>query len=92
MRGGIFLVAFFRIENVVIEQGGVGVKSPIEDLAVGIHDQLGGIATVTVLWIPRSVDAVAVTLPGDDSRQVAVPVVGINFIEPDPGFEPALIE
>ena len=92
MRGGIFLVAFFRIENVVIEQGGVGVKSPIEDLAVGIHDQLGGIAAVAILRIPWSVDAVSIALPGDDSREVAMPIVGINFIEPDPGFEPTLIE
>ena len=41
---------------------------------VGVEQELGGVAAQTLVRRPRSVDAVAVALPGADRREVRVPV------------------
>ena len=77
-RGGV--VARVDHEVVAVRVGerapAIPQHRPFDRLCVRVDQQLVRIEPVTALRSPRPVDAVAVELPGPDTVEVAVPVVG----------------
>ena len=61
------------IVEVIREDRLVPVPRAVDRLGVRIEQQLGGIAPLPLLRLPRAVHAEAVALPGPTSGQVAVP-------------------
>ena len=67
--------------------GQVAVDGP----GVRIEEELGGVAAPPPGRVPRSVDAVAVTLPGPHAGQIRVPGQCGPFGQPDPLLPTAVI-
>ncbi len=84
VRPGVVVVARVRVAEVVAEQGLVPVDLAAGCLGVGVEEQLVGVAPQPAGRVPRTVDAVAVALPGLHRRQVAVPDEGVHLGELDP--------
>jgi hypothetical protein len=86
VRGGVVVVARVLVAEVVAEQRLVPVDVAGGGLRVGVEQQLGRVAPDAVLGVPRAVHAVAVALSGLHVGQVAVPDVGVDLGQLDPGL------
>ena len=64
----------------------------VDGFGVGIEQQLGGVAAVAVVRLPRAVHAKAVALPRLDLREVAVPAVAADLRQVDAGFAARFVE
>ena len=68
-----------RLVEVVGEERGVAVRHTVDGLGVGVEQQLGGVAAVSVGQVVRPVHAEPVPLPGRDGREVAMPDEGVSL-------------
>ena len=64
----------------------MAVEHAVEGLAVGIEQELGWIAPEPGLRVERPVDPEPVPLPRSYGRQVHVPHVAVDLVEPDAGL------
>ena len=79
MAEGIELGALGVIVEVVREVRLMILDLSFNRLGVGIKENLRGVAPVTIVGIIRTVNTVAIPLPGPDTWNVAVPDVGVDF-------------
>ena len=86
VRRGVLVVARVGVAEGVAEQRLVPVDLAAGGLGVGVEQQLVRVAAQPVLRVPRAVHAVAVALAGLHRRQVAVPHVGVDLGDLDPGL------
>ena len=86
VRRGVVVVARVGVAEVVAEQRLVPVDLAAGRLGVGVEQQLGGVAAQALAGVLRAVHAVAVALAGLHLRQVAVPDVGVDLGQLDPGL------
>src|SRR5690606_17891803 len=77
--------------TVGVERGMVG-ETAVEGLAVGIEQQLARIAAQTSFRVVRSVYPEPVPLSGADARQVRVPDMPVDLVQPDPGLAAVLVD
>ena len=86
VRRGVVVVARVLVAEVVAEQRLVPVDLAAGRLGVGVEEQLVGVAAQALGGVPRAVDAVAVALARLHGRDVAVPDVGVDLGDLEPGL------
>src|SRR5262249_23582830 len=82
----------FRIVEVIREHGFAPLPVAVQRFRVRVEQQLARVAVLPLRGIPWAVDAVAVSMPGPDPRQIPVPAEGGDFGEVDAGLVPPVIE
>ena len=92
VRAGVVVVARVLVAEGVAVQALVPVDVARGGLGVGVEQQLVRVAAQPLLRVPRPAHPVAVALTGLDPRQVAVPDVGVDLGQLDPGLGAGLVE
>ncbi len=92
VRRGVVVVARVGVAEVVAEQRLVPLDLAAGRLGVGVDQQLVRVAAQALGRVVRAVHAVAVALAGLHGGQVAVPDVGVDLGQLDPGLLAVLVE
>ena len=74
------------------EDGGVPRDRAFDRARVRIEQELGRIAAIAARRLPRSMNAIAVALPGHDAGHVAVPAEGAGLRKIQSPLVPGLVE
>src|ERR1700761_1271794 len=69
----VFRKVLARITELISKYRSIPIQTPGQGLGVRIDEQLGGIASLTLLWVVGTVNAVAVKLAEFYARQIAMP-------------------
>jgi hypothetical protein len=77
---------------VISEHCNIGAYCSLDRLSVGIEQQLGWIAQMTLDGIPRAVNPVSIPLAWDDAGQVPVPDEPVHLTQGEPALGSVVVE